>query len=293
MHAAAAMLSRMHALTAMQTVAFPDGQVVPALGQGTWTMGEHKEDARREIASLRRGLDLGMTLVDTAEMYADGRAEQVVARALAGRRDEAFIVSKVYPHNAGTTDAIAACERSLQRLATDRIDLYLLHWRGSVPLEQTVEAFERLRQQGKILRWGVSNFDAADMAELAALPEGRHCAANQVLYNLTERGIEWQLLEQCRTRRIPVMAYSPLGQGALAANAALAAIARPLRLSAAQLALAWALSRPGVIVLAQSSSLRHVTRNRVAAGIELSGATLARLDLAFPPPREAQPLAVI
>lgn len=287
------MLLRMHTLKPMRLVALPDGHHVPVLGQGTWTMGEHEEDARREIAALRRGLDLGMTIVDTAEMYADGRAEKIVARALAGRRDDAFIVSKVYPHNAGTLDAIAACERSLQRLKTDRIDLYLLHWRGSIPLEQTVQAFEQLRHQGKIVRWGVSNFDASDMAELAASPEGRHCAANQVLYNLAERGIEWQLLEQCRNRQIPVMAYAPLGQGKLAADTGLAAIAKPLRLTAAQLALAWALSRPGVIVLAQSSSLRHVTRNRMAAGVELSAATLADLDLAFPPPREEQLLAVI
>ncbi len=287
------MLVPMRDLKPIRTVAFPDGTSVPALGMGTWTMGEYKEDARREVAALRRGLDLGLTVIDTAEMYADGHAEQIVARALAGRRDQAFIVSKVYPHNAGRHDAIAACERSLQRLKTDRVDLYLLHWRGNVPLEETVDAFERLRQQGKILRWGVSNFDASDLAELAALPEGHHCATNQVLYNLHERGIEWKLLEQCRMRQIPVMAYAPLAQGALAVDIQLEAIAKPLRLSAAQLALAWVLHRPGVIALAQSSSRRHVTRNRLAAGVELSATTLGRLDAFFAPPAEEQSLAVI
>ncbi len=283
----------MHDKKPIRMVAFPDAVQVPALGLGTWTMGEHAADAKREIAALQRGLDLGMTLVDTAEMYADGRAEKIVARALAGRRDQAFVVSKVYPQNAGTKSAVAACERSLQRLNTDRIDLYLLHWRGSIPLEQTVDAFERLRQQGKILRWGVSNFDSSDMAEVAALPDGRHCAANQVLYNLTERGIEWRLLEQCQTRQIPVMAYSPIDQGRLASNAHLAAIAKPLGLSAAQLALAWVLTRPGVIVLAQSSDLRHVTANRAAANVELSAAVLAELDAAFAPPDRERPLAMI
>jgi len=231
---------------AMPKVTFADGARVPALGLGTWKMGEHRRTHAREVAALREGIELGMTLVDTAEMYGDGGAEKVVGEAIAGRRDDVFIVSKVYPHNAGARAAVAACERSLRRLGTDRLDLYLLHWRGSVLLSETVAAFERLRTDGKIVRWGVSNFDVADLDELLALPDGRRCATNQVLYHLGERGIEWQLLDRCRALKMPVMAYSPVGQGALLSNRKLVAIARAVDATPAQVALAWLLARPGV-----------------------------------------------
>jgi diketogulonate reductase-like aldo/keto reductase len=270
-----------------------DGTRVPVLGLGTWKMGERPGSAAREAAALVHGLDLGMTLIDTAEMYGDGGAEEVVARAIAGRRAPVFVVSKVYPHNAGARSMPAACERSLRRLGRDCIDLYLLHWRGSVPLAESVDAFERLRAAGKIRQWGVSNFDIADMEELLALTDGRHCAVNQVLYNLGERGIEWRLLDWCRTRGIPIMAYSPVAQGSLATNRKLAAIARAQAISPAQLALAWVLTRPQVIAIPQSSNLAHIDANRAAAAIRLDEGVLAALDAAFPPPRGAAPLSMI
>ena len=207
----------------LPTVQLSDGLVVPALGVGTWRMGERKRDRAQEIAAIREAIDVGMTLIDTAEMYGDGGAETLVGEAIAGRRDDAFVVSKVYPHNAGAKAAIAACERSLARLRIERLDLYLLHWRGRVPLAETVAAFERLVHDGKIARWGVSNFDVADMAELQRVPGGERCATNQVLYHLCERGVEWDLVPWMRERRIPLMAYSPLAQGALAADARLGA----------------------------------------------------------------------
>jgi diketogulonate reductase-like aldo/keto reductase len=274
-------------------VSLADGTRVPALGLGTWKMGERPANAAREAAALAHGLDLGMTLIDTAEMYGDGGAEGVVARALAGRPASAFVVSKVYPHNAGARSMAAACERSLHRLKRDCIDLYLLHWRGNIPLAESVDAFERLRKAGKIRRWGVSNFDRSDMDELLALPEGRHCAVNQVLYNLDERGIEWRLLDACRTRGIPVMAYSPVGQGSLATNRKLTTIARALAVTPAQLALAWVLTRPQVIAIPQSSNLAHIDANRAAAAIRLDEGVVAALDAAFPPPRKAAPLSMI
>ena len=277
----------------MPVVTFADGARVPALGLGTWKMGERKRDWAREVAALRLGLDLGMTLIDTAEMYGDGGAEEIVGEAIAGRRDQVFVVSKVYPHNAGARSAIAACERSLRRLATDRLDLYLLHWRGSIPLAETVGAFERLRADGKIVRWGVSNFDTADQDKLRALPAGGRCAANQVLYHLGERGIEWRLLAQCREAGMPVMAYSPVGQGALVENRKLAAIAGRIGATPAQVALAWLLTRPGVIAIPQSTDPAHLTDNRAAAGLKLDPATLAALDAAFPPPSRATPLAMV
>ena len=266
---------------------------MPALGLGTWTMGEQPVRVQQEVDALALGLDLGMTLVDTAEMYGDGGAEEVVARAIAGRRDRVFVVSKVYPHNAGRKSAIAACERSLRRLATDRLDLYLLHWRGRIPLAETVAAFERLRADGKILRWGVSNFDVADMRELFALPDGAHCATNQVLYHLAERGIEWALLPWMRERRMPVMAYSPLGQGALARKRKLLAIARRLGTTPAALALRWLLRRPDVIAIPESADPAHVRANRAAAALRLDAATLRELDATFPPPTGPTSLAVI
>jgi diketogulonate reductase-like aldo/keto reductase len=256
-------------------------------------MGERKGNSAREQAALRHGINLGMTLIDTAEMYGDGGAEQVVGRAIAGRRDDVFVVSKVYPHNAGAKSAIAACERSLARLATDRLDLYLLHWRGRIPLAETVDAFERLRRAGKILRWGVSNFDVDDLEELVASPEGARCATNQVLYNLMERGIEWKLLAWCAQHGMPVMAYSPVAQRALVAHRKLATIATPLGVTPAQLALAWSIRHSHVISIPQSSDHGHLDDNRSAAGIRLSPATLAALDSAFPPPRRATPLSVL
>ena len=278
---------------AMPQVRLADGTQVPALGMGTWHMGETARRRRQEIAALQAGLDAGMTLVDTAEMYGDGGAEEVVARAMAGRRDEVFVVSKVYPHNAGAQSAIAACERSLQRLRTDHLDLYLLHWRGRIPLSETVDAFERLHRDGKILRWGVSNFDTADIEELLSLPDGARCAVNQVLYHLAERGIEWSLAAMCRRHAIAVMAYSPVGEGALLREPNLLRIARSINATAAQVALAWLLQRDSVIAIPQTSNIAHIDENRSAAAMRLSRATLSELDAAFPPPRRATRLAVI
>jgi diketogulonate reductase-like aldo/keto reductase len=277
---------------AMPFVQFPDGAQVPALGFGSWRMGESARRRTAEVAAVKLALDLGMTVIDTAEMYGDGGAEEIVGEATAGRRDAAFIVSKVYPHNAGARSAIAACERSLKRLRTDRLDLYLLHWRGRIALAETVGAFERLRRDGKILRWGVSNFDAADLRELEAIPEGRHCAANQVLYHLGERGIEWEVAKQCRARGMPIMAYSPVGQGALLAERKLVALASKLGVTPAQLALAWLLQRPGVMAIPKATQPAHVRENRAAADIVLDAKTVAALDAAFPPPKRATPLAV-
>ena len=280
-------------LPQIPNVAFPDGTSVPALGLGTWKMGEHPRRATQEADALAVGLDLGMTLIDTAEMYGEGGAEEVVAKAIAKRRDRVFVVSKVYPHNAGRKSAIAACERSLRRLATDRLDLYLLHWRGRIPLGETVDAFERLRAAGKIVRWGVSNFDTDDMRKLFALPEGRHCATNQVLYHLAERGVEWELLPWLRERRIPLMAYSPLGQGGLLRKAKLTAIARQLDATPAQVALRWLLHSPGVIAIPESADPDHVRANRGAPSLPLSTATLDEIDAAFPPPTGPTPLAML
>jgi diketogulonate reductase-like aldo/keto reductase len=234
-----------------------------------------------------------MTLIDTAEMYGEGGAEKIVGDAIAGRRDEVFVVSKVYPHNAGRKSAIAACERSLKRLRTDRLDLYLLHWPGRIPLAETVAAFELLRADGKIARWGVSNFDTDAMRALSALPDGERCATNQVLYHLGERGVEWDLLPWMRERRMPVMAYCPLGEGALLRNRRLGAIAAGIGATPAQVALAWLLRAPDVIAIPESSNVDHVRANRAAADLVLDAASLAALDAAFPPPAKATPLAVV
>jgi diketogulonate reductase-like aldo/keto reductase len=273
------------------TIPLPDGTRVPALGLGTWRMGERRASAGREVAALRAGIDLGLTLLDTAEMYGDGGAEEIVARAIGGDRDRVFIVSKVYPHNASAKGMVAACERSLARLRTDRIDLYLLHWRGRHPLAETIAAFERLRADGKILHWGVSNFDVADMEELLALPDGARCAANQVLYNVAERGIEWRLRALCQQHGMPIMAYSPLYQGALAGHRKLATLAAAAGVTPVQLALAWLLAQRGVIAIPQSSNVDHVAECRAAADVRLSRATLRAIDTAFAPPKRARPLA--
>ena len=279
--------------SSLAAAVLPDGSKVPALGQGTWTMGERRDKADAEVAALRAGIELGLTLIDTAEMYGDGGAERIVARAAGRDRDRVFIVSKVYPHNASSKGTVAACERSLARLATDRIDLYLLHWRGRTPLAETIDAFERLRSAGKIVRWGVSNFDVDDMNELFALDADHRCATNQVLYNLSQRGIEWKLRALCQQHGMPIMAYSPLHQGALASNRKLATLAAPLGIGAAQLAIAWLLAQRNVIVIPQSSNVEHVTECRAAADVRLSPDTLAAIDAAFPPPKRARPLAML
>lgn len=275
------------------TVTLPSGQQVPALGQGTWHMGERKSERAREVAALQVGLDLGMTLIDTAEMYGDGGAEEVVGAAIKGRREQTFIVSKVYPHNASLRGTIAACERSLSRLAVEQIDLYLLHWRGSHPLADTVRAFEQLQAAGKIRDWGVSNFDSDDMDELAAVGGGRRCASNQVLYNLTQRGIEWDLLPWCRERQMPVMAYCPVDQGGrLLRSAALQQVAERHGATTAQIALAWLIRRERVIAIPKAVSAVHIRANRAALDLVLTAADLADLDRAFPPPTRKMSLAM-
>jgi len=274
----------------MKTVRLPDGTTVPALGQGTWHMGEQASAREREIHALRRGIELGMTLIDTAEMYAEGGAEHVVGEAIQGQRDSIFLVSKVYPHNANREGVLQACDRSLSRLRTDRIDLYLLHWRGRTPLSETVEAFETLRGQGKILHWGVSNFDVDDMLDLA----DDRCAANQVLYNLEERGIEFDLLPWCQRQQMPLIAYCPVGQGGgMLQHPALLAVAERLEVTPAQVALAWVLRQPGVIAIPKAVGLDHIEQNAKSATLQLSEHDLALLDAAFPPPRRKQRLAMV
>lgn len=277
----------------LATATLPSGISVPVLGQGTWKMGERRDRFAQEVAALRLGIELGMTLIDTAEMYASGGAEEVVREAISGRRDEVFVVSKVLPTNASRAATIRACEASLKRLGTDRIDLYLLHWRGGVPLSQTVDAFETLKAGGKIADWGVSNFDVDDMEELAALPGGGAVAANQVLYNLGNRGIDFDLMPWQRKRGIPVMAYSPVGEGNLAGDGRLKAVAGRHGATPAQVALAWTLRGEGVIAIPKASQEKHVRDNRAAADIRLTAQDLADLDAAFPPPRRKQPLAMV
>ncbi|MDE2618414.1 MAG: aldo/keto reductase [Burkholderiales bacterium] len=268
----------------MKQVRLSSGEPVPALGQGTWYMGENRSARKEEVAALQLGLDLGLTLIDTAEMYAEGGAEQVVGEALVGRRNQAFLVSKVYPHNASRQGTLAACERSLKRLKTDRIDLYLLHWRGSCPLAETVEAFEALQRAGKIRHWGVSNLDLADMQELRGVPGGAACAANQLLYNLGRRGIEWGLLPWLRQQGAATMAYSPIEQGRLSRHKGLQDFARRHGMTAAQAALAWLLAQEGVIAIPKSAHLARVRENAAAADMTLDPAQLAELDRLFAPP---------
>jgi diketogulonate reductase-like aldo/keto reductase len=274
-------------------VTLPGGERVPALGQGTWHMGETRRIMEEEAAAVRLGIELGMTLIDTAEMYGNGGAEEMVARAAEGLRDDLFIVSKVYPHNASRAGVIAACERSLARLRTDRIDLYLLHWRGSIPLAETLAGFEQLMRDGKIRHYGVSNFDRADMAEWVALKGGESVAANQVLYNLSRRGPEWDLLPWCRERGIAIMAYTPLGQGSLLHNRTLADIARRSDATPAQVALAWLLRQEGMIVIPKAAHLEHVRDNRGALNVALTEEDLSALDRAFPPPKGKSSLGML
>ena len=276
----------------MKTIRFPDGTTVPALGQGTWMMAEDPSRRRQEIAALREGVELGLTLIDTAEMYADGESERLVGEAITGMRDRVFLISKAYPQNASAKRLPRACEASLERLGTDRLDLYLLHWRGSVPLAETVEAMERLVAAGKIVRWGVSNLDANDMEELVAAG-GERCQTDQILYNLTRRGPEHDLIPWLAERRMPVMAYSPVEQGRLLAHRGLAAIASERGVTPAQVALAWLLARDGTIAIPKAGSAAHVRENRAAADLDLSDTDLARLDDVFPRPRGPVPLEML
>jgi len=278
----------------MRTVALPDGKSVPALGQGTWRMGESKSARAREVAALRLGIELGMSLIDTAEMYGDGGAEEVVGDAIERQHSSVFVVTKVYPHNSSREKLPKACERSLTRLRIDAIDLYLLHWRGDVPLEETGDAFEKLRAAGKIKRWGVSNFDVGDMAELLSLEDGRNCAANQVLYNLQNREIEFDLLRWSHANKIPIMAYSPVGHsGQLLRNAALKKIAKTHHATPAQIALAWVLRQPDVVAIPKASTEAHVRDNADSLKIELTKEDLADLDHEFPPPKLKRPLPLL
>jgi len=279
----------------MRTVALSDGKRVPVLGQGTWRMGESKSAHAREVAALRLGIELGMSLIDTAEMYGDGRAEEIVAEAINGQYQGVFVVTKVYPHNASCAELPKACERSLKGLRIDAIDLYLLHWRERTPpLEETVEAFEKLRATGKIKRWGVSNFDVDDMEELLSLEHGRKCAANQVLYNLQNREIEFDLLPRSQANKIPIMAYSPVGHsGALLKNSVLNKIGTAHDATPAQVALAWVLRQPEVIAIPKASTEAHVRDNAASPKIKLSKEDLAYLDREFPPPKSRRPLPVL
>ena len=277
----------------MKTILLPGGERVPALGQGTWNMGDTRAKRAQEIAALRRGLDLGLTLIDTAEMYGDGRSEQLIAEAIAGRRDEVYLVSKVLPGNASRRGTMAACERSLKNLNTDRIDLYLLHWRGSVAYSETLEALTMLQRAGKIRHYGVSNLNLAEIKEWWKTPGGAATATNQLLYNLSRRGIEWDLQPWLRERRVPVMAYSPLEQARLVRNAKLAALAKASGITPAQLALAWLLAKDDVIVIPKCSNPGRMDENAAARDIELTTSQLLELDSIFPPPKGPRALEML
>jgi len=280
-------------MSSIPTAKFPAGVSVPVLGQGTWNMGDDRRRWAEEARALRLGIDLGITLIDTAEMYASGGAEEVVRQAIAGRRDEVFIVSKVLPSNASRAGIPRACEASLKRMGIERIDLYLLHWRGRFPLTETVEAFERLKEGGKIGGWGVSNFDTDDMLELEGVSAGGAVQTNQVLYNISSRGVDFDLIPWQQKRGIPLMAYSPVGQGDLAADARLARIGERHGATAAQIALAWVLRQAGVIAIPKASRPEHVRLNRAAVDIKLTDDDLAELDRLFPPPARKRPLEMI
>lgn len=277
----------------MRTVTLPGGEAVPALGLGTWHMGERGADRAAEADALRCGIDLGMTLIDTAEMYGSGGAEEVVADAIRGRRDRVFLVSKVLPFNAGRDGTVEACEASLSRLGVETIDLYLLHWPGSYPLTETLAGFDDLRRAGKIRHWGVSNFDTSEMQDLLSAESGGACATNQVLYNLSRRGVEYDLLPWCTARAMPVMAYSPLEQGRLAGHAALAEVAGRHGVGELQVALAWVLARDGVIAIPKAARPDHVRQNRAALDIRLTADDRVALDRAFPPPSMKRPLEIL
>lgn len=277
----------------MKTVALPSGERVPAIGQGTWHMGENKSARAEEMATLRLGLDLGITLIDTAEMYGEGKAEELIGEAIAGRRDQAFLVSKVYPHNATHEGAVAACERSLKRLRTDRIDLYLLHWRGNVPFAETMEAFITLQKAGKIRHYGVSNLDLEDMQELWSVPGGKGVAIDQLLYNLTRRGIEWELAPWLRKRHIPVMAYSPIEQARLVRNPTLVDFAHRHDMTPAQAALAWLLANDDIIAIPKTGKLERLKENFGALDHPLTKEQVEELDQLFAPPHGPSPLQML
>ena len=277
----------------MKAVVLPSGEQVPAFGLGTWNIGDSKAQRAEEIATLRAGLDAGATLIDTAEMYGDGRSEELVGEAIAGRRDDVFLVTKVYPHNASRKGVPAACERSLKRLKTDRIDLYLLHWRGNVPLAETIEAFVALQKAGKIRHFGVSNLGLSDMEEWCKTAGGGAVAANQLLYNLSRRGIEWDLLPWLRKKRVPVMAYSPIEQARLLKDSKLAGFAKRHGMPPAQAALAWLLSKEGVIAIPKTGSRERLRENLGALEKPLDAEQLAELDRLFPPPTGPQPLEML
>ena len=277
----------------MKQVTLPTGEQVPALGMGTWMIGEERVARAEEIATLQHGRDRGLRLIDTAEMYGEGASEKLVGEAIHGRRDQVFLVSKVYPHNAGRKSALAACERSLKRLGVDCLDLYLLHWRGTVPFAETIEAFETLKAQGKIRHWGVSNLDLDDMQEWCDTSGGEAVAVDQVLYNLTRRGIEWDLLPWCQTQRISVMAYSPIEQARLLRHRDFCELARKNGHSPAQLALAWVLRHDGVIAIPKASTRTHLDENFGALQCQIEPALMAEIDRLFPPPRRASPLEML
>jgi diketogulonate reductase-like aldo/keto reductase len=279
------------AMSTMSIVTLPSGETVPALGQGTWTMGDSTRNRKTEVTALRLGLDLGMTLIDTAEMYASGAAEEVVGEAIAGRRDEVFVVSKVMPGNASRRGTVAACEKSLKRLKTECIDLYLLHWPGSIPIAETVEGFTTLKRAGKIRHWGVSNFDVSEMEELIAVPEGAAVASNQVMYNLRRRGIEYDLMPWCERHKVSLMAYSPLDQGKLLRARELEEIAARHKVTPVQVALAWVLRQKNVMAIPKAGSEAHIRENHGALAVKMSTEDLATLDRAFPAPQRKKPLA--
>jgi diketogulonate reductase-like aldo/keto reductase len=274
-------------------ITLPTGEAVPALGQGTWQMAEDPSRRSQEIAALRLGLELGMTLIDTAEMYGAGAAEELVGEAIAGQRDRVFLVSKVYPHNASCHGVVEACERSMRRLRTDRLDLYLLHWRGNVPLEETITGFEALRSSGKIRHWGVSNFDTDDMEELLRIADGGGCSTNQVLYNVTRRGPEFDLIPWMARHRMPLMAYSPVEQGQLPQSGILSRIATKHDASPFQIALAWLLQQGPVIAIPKAGQPDHVRDNHRALEVRLDPEDLQAIDATLPPPTRKRPLEII
>ncbi|WP_086382513.1 aldo/keto reductase [Caballeronia sordidicola] len=276
-----------------KTVHLPSGEQISALGQGTWEMGENARKRSEEIKALQAGVDLGLTLIDTAEMYGDGDSEKLIAEALGARRNELFIVSKVYPHNGSEAGVKAACERSLKRLQTDRIDLYLLHWRGGEDIEGVIAGFESLKAAGKIRHWGVSNFDTDDMIELFALENGNQCATNQILYNVARRGPEFDLLPWMRERNMPAMAYSPVDHSRLPKQSVLNDIAGARGVSPTQIALAWVLQQPQVIAIPKASTVAHVTENAAARDIGLSAQELAQIDAHFKPPKSKRSLEML
>ena len=290
---AAAQGPHQHRDLAVPATPLPSGVSVPILGQGTWHVGENPAVGNEQIAALRLGLDVGLTLIDTAEMYGDGNAEKLIGEAITGRRHEVFLVSKVLPTHATRTGTVAACERSLRRLRTDHLDLYLLHWREKVPLEETVEAFSALLRSGKIRQWGVSNFDVEDMEELIEVGGGDAVQTNQLLYNLTRRGIELDLLPWCTQRGIPIMAYSPIEQGRLLGHSALQRLAHQYHATPAQIALAWVLRNPAIIAIPKASNSQHVQENRAAVNIHLTDDDLELLDREFPQPPKPVPLETL